>query len=162
MIFQVYFVDPWVAWVHPCRTVYSIWSPLSSNANQTWSPVYCELMLTRSSQLLSNSSEMVTFTEQLLSALEQQDVADCFSFIFEHQLKSHLDPVTVKLTDAIHTLTQTVAQLKREIKSRDDTIPSLQCEVTELQTRVEDLEQHGRRDSLRILGTGRRTWEYGW
>ena len=94
---------------------------------------------------------MVTFTEQLLSALEQQDVVDRFSLIFEHQLKSHLDPVTVKLTDAIHALTQTVTQLKGEIKSRDDTIRSLQCEVTELQTRVEDLEQHGRRDSLRIF-----------
>ena len=114
--------------------------------------VYCELMLTRSGWLLSNSSEMVTFTEQLLSALERQDVVDLFSLIFEHQLKSHLDPVTVKLTDAIHALTQTVTQLKGEIKSRHDTIRSLQCEVTELQTRIEDLEQHGHRDSLRIFG----------
>ena len=132
--------------------VYSISSPLSSNANQTWYPVYCELMITRSGWLLSNSSEMATFTEQLLSALEQQDVVDRFSLIFEHQLKSHLDPVTVKLTDAIHALTQTVTQQKGKIKSRDDIICSLQCEVTELQTRVEDLEQHGHHDSLRIFG----------
>ena len=95
---------------------------------------------------------MDEFKEQLLSALEQQDIVQWFSLIFENQLKTHLDPFTKKLTDAIQSLTQTVTQLKGEIKSRDDTIRSLQSEVTQLQTRVEDLEQHGRRDSLRFFG----------
>ena len=92
------------------------------------------------------------FTESLLSALEQQEVVQRFSPIFEQQLKCHLDPVTKKMTDAINSLTQTVTQLKGELKTRDESIRSLQSEVTELQTRVEDLEQHGRRDSVRIFG----------
>ena len=95
---------------------------------------------------------MDEFKEQLQSALEQQDIVQRFSLIFENQLKTHLDPFTKKLTDAIQSLTQTVTQLKGEIKSRDDTIRSLQSDVIQLQTRVEDLEQHGRRDSLRFFG----------
>ena len=110
-------------------------------------------MLTRSGRLISNSTEMSQgeFTESLLSALEQQKVVLRFSLIFEQQLKCHLDPVTKIMTDAINSLTQTVTQLKGELKTRDDTIRSLQSEVTELQTRVEDLKQHGRRDSVRIF-----------
>ena len=45
-----------------------------------------------------------------------------------------------------------MTQLKGELKTRDDTIHSLQSEVTELQTRVEDLEQHGHRDSVQVFG----------
>ena len=110
-------------------------------------------MITRSGRLVSSSAPTIDeFKEQLLSALEQQDIVQRFFLIFENQLKTHLDPFTKKLTDAIQSLTQTVTQLKGEIKSRDNTIRTLQSEVTQLQTRVEDLEQHGRRDSLRFFG----------
>ena len=45
-----------------------------------------------------------------------------------------------------------VATLKEEVKNRDQTIQVLQGEVSQLHTRLDDLEQHGRRDSIRIFG----------
>ena len=50
------------------------------------------------------------------------------------------------------TLSQTVTTLKAEVKAKDDCIRALQDNVEELQTKLDDLEQQGRKDSVRIFG----------
>ena len=98
------------------------------------------------------SVKMEQSKTNLLSALEQPEVVERFGLIFEPLLKSHLDPISSKLNDTIKSLTQMVATLKEEVKNRDQTIQVLQGEVSQLHTRLDDLEQHGRRDSIRIFG----------
>ena len=56
------------------------------------------------------------------------------------------------MNDTIHMLSETVANLKKEKVSKDAQIKDLQDEVNLMQTRIEDLEQHGGKDSIRIFG----------
>ena len=98
------------------------------------------------------SVKMEQSKTNLLSALGQPEVVERLGLIFEPLLKSHLDPISSKLNDTIKSLTQMVATLKEEVKNRDQTIQVLQGEVSQLHTRLDDLEQHGRRDSIRIFG----------
>ena len=49
-------------------------------------------------------------------------------------------------------LDSTVEILKKESAAKDEKIATLQRQVTELEIKMDDHEQHGRRDSVRIFG----------
>ena len=54
--------------------------------------------------------------------------------------KKSSGPISAKLNDTIMSLTQMVATLKEEVKNRDQTIQVLQGEVSQLHTKLDDLE----------------------
>ena len=95
---------------------------------------------------------MAEFTSNFLNCLADTSVAERMQLIFEPMFKAHLYPITGKMADSIRMLTQTVDALKKECDSKDLVIRKLNQDVAQLQSRVDDLEQHGRKDSVRIFG----------
>ena len=95
---------------------------------------------------------MENFKENFLSILEDAEAVTRLQLIFEPMFKTLLSPLSSKMNDTIQMLSQTVANLKKENESKDAQMKDLQDEVNLMQTRIEDLEQHGRKDSIRIFG----------
>ena len=92
------------------------------------------------------------FVASLLVALETDAVVERFRLIFDPIFSGILDPYTRKVGDAISKLTNTVEVLRKESAEKDKKITTLQRQVRELETKMDDYEQHGRRDSVRIFG----------
>ena len=98
------------------------------------------------------SAAMEDFGKKLLAALELQEVGERFALIFEPLLKEHLDPISSKLSSAIKTLSTKVTNLETEGKVKDVKITAMEKRITQLESTIDDLEQHGRRESMRIFG----------
>ena len=96
--------------------------------------------------------EMEQFTQFFLAALEDTNVVERFRLILQPTIDEKLDPVTNALKDTVKDLQQTVGSLQTTIKRKDDEIQALKREVSELHTRVDNLEQHSRRASVRVFG----------
>ena len=107
-------------------------------------------MLTRNR--LSSNMHPENFKSSFLAALEDQEVVERYKLIFEPLLKSLVLTMTNKLSDTVTALTQTFSRLKNELAEKDSIIRELRSDVSHLQIAVEDLEQHGRKDSMRIFG----------
>ena len=107
-------------------------------------------MLTRNR--LSSIINPENFKSSFLAALEDQEVVERYKLIFEPLLLSLVLPLTNKVSDTVTVLTQTISSLKNELAEKDSIIRALRSDVSHLQIAVEDLEQHGRKDSMRIFG----------
>ena len=95
---------------------------------------------------------MENFKEYLLDALQDDDVIDPYRLIFEPIFKSLLDPFTNKVTENIKSMNQTITALQKESQEKDKKIQDLEKDVPELKSIIDNHEQHGRRDSIRIFG----------
>ena len=91
-----------------------------------------------------NADEEATFILKLKEALQPDDIAK--------QVLSSLQPVINKLEDAITRLSATNSALRKQVAERDETISRLQHRVDELEVRCDDLEQKGRKCSIRVFG----------
>ena len=54
-------------------------------------------------------------------------------------------------------MAQSISTLKKEAAKKENTIKMLKTEFAHLKSTVEDLEQHGRKDSVRIFGLSETT-----
>ena len=95
---------------------------------------------------------MEDYKQSFLEALEDPEIVERYRLIFEPVFESLLEPFTRQMNDNIHSLKQSVDVLKRESQAKDKIIEDLQKDVAALKVRVDDHEQHGRRDSIRIFG----------
>ena len=93
----------------------------------------------------------------LLNALQGQEVIDRYRLIFEPIFKTLLEPVSNKLSQTIRSLCQTVDKLKTEAREKDEKIHKLEQDVASLKVAVDNHEQHGRRDSVRMFGISEET-----
>ena len=100
---------------------------------------------------------MENFKEYLLDALQDNDVIDRYRLIFELIFKSLLDPFTKKVTENIKSMNQTITALQKESQEKDKKIQDLEKDVSELKSIIDNHEQHGRRDYIRILGLSENT-----
>ena len=100
---------------------------------------------------------MEEFKLSTLATLEDEAVIERYRLIFEPMFKTLLDPVTQKLTDTVQALSQTVQVLKKEGEEKEKRIQVLEREITHLKLAIDNHEQHGRRDSIRIFGLSEQT-----
>ena len=100
---------------------------------------------------------MEAFKTQFIAALEDEEAVERIKLIFEPMFTALLSPVTDRLSQAVQVLTGTVEQLRQENQAKDVRIQELEREVGHLHMRLDDLEQHGRRDSIRIFGLSETT-----
>ena len=98
------------------------------------------------------SAVMEDFSTKLLAALELQQVGERFALIFEPVLKNHLDPIASKLNTTIQALSAKVNPLVADSKAKDEKIAKMEQRIVHLESSIDDLEQYGRRDSVRIFG----------
>ena len=98
------------------------------------------------------ASTMENFKPSFLAALEDEEIVERYKLIFEPMFKTLMLPVTSKLTDTVAMLSQSITSLKKEVEEKDSIIRELQGSVSRLQVTVDDLEQHGRRESMRVFG----------
>ena len=84
------------------------------------------------------------FQLNLLEALGNSDVAARF--------RSIIAPPIEPLSDAVQRNMPEVASLGAQLADCDATIERLQSHVSDLEIKIDDLEQHGRRGSIRVLG----------
>ena len=117
-----------------------------SSALLYWMPA-----LTRRARIQSEAMA-AEFKASFLSCLEDSEVAQRMQLIFDPTFKSYPDPLTGKMADTIKMLSQTVNALKKDCADKDNVIRQLNQDVIQLQSHVNDLEQHGRRDSVRMFG----------
>ena len=61
-------------------------------------------------------------------------------------------PCWLNHSNAVQKNTAEVASLRAQLADRDATIERLKSHVSNLETKIDDLEQHGRRGSIRVLG----------
>ena len=92
-----------------------------------------------------------TSAKKLLAALELQEIGERFALIFEPLLKGHLDPLSSQLSGTIQALSSKVTTLEAEGKVKDAKIATLEKRITQMETTLDDLERHGRRESMRIF-----------
>ena len=81
-------------------------------------------------------------------AVLQASQQDCVM----QQLRKIFPSSIAPLEDALRQLNETNAALCRQIADRDETIRKLEDRVTELELRNDDIEQQGRKWSIRIFG----------
>ena len=112
-------------------------------------------MITRSQRL--NSEIMEEYKCSLLNALQDQEVIDRYRLIFEPIFKTLLEPVSNKLSESIRSLCQTFDKLRTEAREKDEKIHKLEQDVASLKVAVDNHEQHGRHDSVRIFGLSEET-----
>ena len=98
------------------------------------------------------ASTMENFKPSFLAALEDEEIVERYNIIFEPMFKTLMLPVTSKLTDTVAMLSQSITSLKKEMEEKDSIIRELQGSVSRLHVTVDDLEQHGRRESMRVFG----------
>ena len=84
------------------------------------------------------------FTLALMQALQQECVVK--------QLQMALKQVVAPLEEALKQSNDINAALRRQIAERDATIGNLTQQVAELTVRYDDLEQQGRKGSIRVFG----------
>ena len=88
--------------------------------------------------------EETRFQLSLLEALGNKDVVTRFQDI--------ISPLITPLSQAVERNTAELASLRGLLAQRDATIKELRSDIQVLETKLDDLEQHGRRGSIRILG----------
>ena len=108
------------------------------------------MVLTRGK--LSSISAMENFKSNYLVALEDPEIIQRYHLIFEPLFKSLIQPVTDKLQATIDSMAQSINTLKKESAEKDHTIKLLKSEVAQLKISTDELEQQGRKDSIRIFG----------
>ena len=95
---------------------------------------------------------MEDFSTKLLAALELQQVGERFALIFEPLPKNHFDPMASKLNPTIQALNAKINTLEADSKVKDEKIAKMEQRILHLKSSIDDLEQHGRRDSVKIFG----------
>ena len=88
--------------------------------------------------------EDTDFTLPLMQAFQQDCVVK--------QLQLALRPILAPLEEALKQSNEINAALRLHIAERDDTIQRLTQQVSDLEVRYDDLEQQGRKGSLRVFG----------
>ena len=88
--------------------------------------------------------EAVKFRLYLLEALSDDDICQ--------KLSSACAAQNRELADSVKSLADQVSSLRAQLKKRDDDIVQLQTEIQRLTVKHDDLEQYGRRSSVRIQG----------
>ena len=73
----------------------------------------------------ARSEAMENFKENFLSIFEDEEAVTRLQLIFEPMFKTLLSPLSSKMNDTIHMLSQTVANLKKENESKDAQIKEL-------------------------------------
>ena len=91
-----------------------------------------------------SSMEDTDFTLALMQAFQQDCVVK--------QLQLALSPILAPLEEALKQSNEISAALRLQIAERDDTIQRLTQQVSDLEVRYDDLEQQGRKGSLRVFG----------
>ena len=91
-----------------------------------------------------SSGEDTGFTLQLVQALKDPQVAA--------QFRNAMAPLITPLQDALQQNTAQIGILRAQLAERDDTIQNLQSHVQALEIKIDDLEQHGRKGSIRVFG----------
>ena len=84
------------------------------------------------------------FTLALMQAFQQDCVVK--------QLQMALRPILSPLEEALNQSNQINAALRQQIAERDVTIQQLTQKVNDLEVRYDDLEQQGRKGSIRVFG----------
>ena len=95
---------------------------------------------------------METFTDNMLKALESDEVGDRLKLLFRSVVEDIMEPATRRLTQSVKDMEGVVSTLRAQLKARDDKIASLESEVTRLNDTLDDLEQHSHRGSIRVFG----------
>ena len=95
---------------------------------------------------------MENFKENFLSMLGDDEAVSHLQLIFEAMFKTLLSPLSSQMNDTIRILSETVADLKKDNQSKDAQINNFQAEVNLMKTRIDDLEQHREKDTIRIFG----------
>ena len=97
-------------------------------------------------------SDLENFTTALLDALESDAVAERYRLMFQSLIHECLDPMNNKLFEALLEQQKAMTTLKAQNTEQEKSIVSLKREVHLLHCKVDDLEQHGRKSSVRIFG----------
>ena len=108
------------------------------------------MVLTRGK--LSSISTMENFKSNYLVALEDPEIIQRYHLIFEPLFKSLVQPITDKLQATIDSMAQSISKLKNESAEKDIKIKLLTSEIAQLKITTDELEQQGRKDSVRIFG----------
>ena len=93
----------------------------------------------------------------VISTLENEEAICQFCHICEPMFKTLLSPLTSQMQEIIHTVSEIIGQLKKENEWKDAQIRDIQHVLEVMTNRIDDLEQHGRKDSVRIFGLSEST-----
>ena len=99
--------------------------------------------------MASNDKDSTAFKLSLQESLLDPTIVEHYQKIFK--------PMLAPIQDALHQSNQLVDSLRKQIQAKDEEITILRSEVTNLKVKYDDLEQHGRRGSMRIFGVPEHT-----
>ena len=93
--------------------------------------------------------DMDSFKLHFLEALSDDSVIKKYQEI--------LTPLVAPLKQAMQSAQAEISQLKNEMADKDTMISTLNKRVSDLESRYDDLEQHGRKGSVRFFGVPEKT-----
>ena len=106
----------------------------------------------RSSSATPKDITMATTDEEAMVSLKLSWMEALDDNTVINKLQSALKSIFTPLTDAINHLRVVNTSLQQELVAKDETIHALQQKVETLEVAMGDLEQHGRKGSMRIFG----------
>ena len=96
-----------------------------------------------------NEGDSAAFRLSLQQSLLDPAIVEQYQQIFK--------PMLAPIQDALKQSNLLVDSLRNQLQTKDEQITSLRNEVTNLKVLYDDLEQHGRRGSMRIFGVPEHT-----
>ena len=92
----------------------------------------------------SNDDDATSFKFSLQQSLLDPIIVEKYQKIFSPMLKP--------ISDALEASNLLVDHLRKQLKANDEEVAALRDDVDALKFRYDDLEQHGRRGSMRVFG----------
>ena len=96
-----------------------------------------------------NEGDSAAFRLSLQQSLLDPAIVEQYQQIFK--------PMLAPIQESLKQSNQLVDSLRKQLQTKDEEITSLRNEVTNLKVLYDDLEQHGRRGSMRIFGVSEHT-----
>ena len=92
----------------------------------------------------NEASLTASFLLHLSEALDDDDIVKKFQTI--------MSPLMTPVMDALNQANATIDSLKKRMDEKDNKIATLEQNVWDMEIRLDDLEQQGRRGSMRVFG----------
>ena len=109
-------------------------------------------IMSSSTSASNNPAVQMIAVEELMDHVKLSVIEAFTDDAILEKMKTAIAPLLLPLKKALNTANTEIKSMKSQLAEKDSTITSMACEIADLQVRNDDLEQQGRKGSVRVFG----------
>ena len=109
-------------------------------------------MMSSPASASNNPAVQMIAVEELMDHVKLSVIKAFTDDAILEKMKTAIAPLILPLKEALNTTNTEIKSMKSQLAEKDSTITSMACEIADLQVRNDDLEQQGRKGSVRVFG----------